>query len=154
MKKEKDKIKMSYVISISAIGISLVSLVIIYFKLNHFVDYINSSSISDKIIEAKLESINMRFTDLYIWIGFFISLLAGVLVLNWFNSKNVAKEQADKELSDIKSSFEKEFAYVEKVKFDIGIIKQDAETVLQLMNEYKDETLRSSKETIKNKKDE
>ena len=100
-----NRINWSIVISSLAMLVSITSVIIAYLKACSFLNYINGSPIAETVINAKFEAINTRFGDLYIWIGFFITLLIGVVILNWFNATNVAKSQAEKELSSLKKRF-------------------------------------------------
>lgn len=92
-----------FFIAISAMLISVISLVIINIKINDLYS-IHSCSLSKDAIQAKFDGIDTRFADLYIWVGFFITAMAGVLVLNWFHSKGVAKDEAERELKTLKDS--------------------------------------------------
>jgi len=96
---------------------------------------LNSGIITDQIATARFESINTRFSDLYIWFGFFITILAGVLVLNWINAKNVAKKQAEEELKEIKDKFKSEFDTIVKRKIEVETSLQDSQNLLSTLKE-------------------
>ena len=137
MKENKinSKLKWCFSLSILAIIISVTSCIIIYSYLCSFYSYLNSGIIKDQIVVAKFESINTRFSDLYIWFGFFITILAGVLVLNWINAKNVAKKQAEEELKEIKDKFKNEFDTIIKRKIEIETSLQDSQNLLSTLKE-------------------
>jgi len=137
MKENKinSKLKWCFSLSILAIIISVTSCIIIYSYLCSFYSYLNSGIITDQIATARFESINTRFSDLYIWFGFFITILAGVLVLNWINAKNVAKKQAEEELKEIKDKFKSEFDTIVKRKIEVETSLQDSQNLLSTLKE-------------------
>lgn len=65
--------------------------------------------IQNASLAQKIENVNTlyqnRFSDWYIFFGFFITLLIGAFVSVWYNAKREAKEQAEKEMELFKQNF-------------------------------------------------
>ncbi len=49
---------------------------------------------NETILTEKINSVNARISDIYIWYGFFVVLMVGGFALNWSNAKHTAREQA------------------------------------------------------------
>ena len=58
-------------------------------------------------IEATNNIYQQRFTVLYFWIGIFITLLIAIFVINWFNVRGLARQQAVEEVNKHELELEK-----------------------------------------------
>ena len=72
-KKNNCYLKWCFILSILAIIISIISCIVINFNIDSFNSYLSKGVIKDQVITANFETIKTRFSDLYIWFGFFIT---------------------------------------------------------------------------------
>ena len=83
----------------------------------------------------KIEAVNNlyqnRFTDLYVWIGIFLTLLAGIVFLNFNSSKRIAKDEAEKELEIMKTKFNEA---LKEMKTNFSELQEETKNGIQTVN--------------------
>jgi hypothetical protein len=112
-------------------------LLLIFFVLFNVQTFAKSDSISlqtnetvqnlkteNQCLKIKLEDLNekydKRFSDFMIWMGLFTTIFIGVLIANWFSTKNTAEREARKEAREAfkeeQNKFQKEFEAIKLYK--------------------------------------
>jgi hypothetical protein len=114
--------KQNKIISTWALVMSILAILlcIATFLSFNFLHNVSCSYIGDKndLLLEKFEGIKNRFTDLYIWLGFFVSLVIGAFVINVINSKNTAREQAREAFEEVHKKYKEDLDVIAKARLD------------------------------------
>lgn len=102
-------------------------------KIDSLINISNELKQQNKELSIKLEGLDKmydkRFSDLFWFLGGFLTLLMAVLVFNYINANNVARKQASEEIEKLKNTIDNIENKAIEVDRNINLYKQELETI-------------------------
>jgi len=93
-----------------AIIISIVSIlicVLLLFSLHYCFSSNTHLHNEHAVLLEKIQGVNSRISDIYIWFGFFVTLIAGAFAISYVNANHIAKKQAVDEMDRLQNIISK-----------------------------------------------
>lgn len=107
-------------------------------KIDSLINISNELKQQNRELSMKVDNLeklyDKRFSDLFWFLGVFVSIFLALLVLNYINANNVARKQASEELEKMKEAtnlLENKTIEIDK---NINLYKQELETISTFRN--------------------